>query len=143
MIAMWSFLEFVNRLLIAVIGIGWSFLAMTPNITMTENGPEEGARGKLGIMVAFVSMFCSFIGGIVGCFTNSWSWLMPAAILQIVALYIYDPEGMSKSIEKGVDFVVSKVTSIIATIRERGETGQAQGEADEETAGESQPLMKT
>ena len=56
-------ISIINRVLIAAVGIGWSFVGFVPTIMMSDSGD---ARKVDAINLGFVSLFLSFAGGIVG-----------------------------------------------------------------------------
>jgi hypothetical protein len=120
-------ISIINRVLIAVVGIGWSFVGFVPTIMMSDSGD---ARKVDAMNLGFVSLFLSFAGGIVGGITNSWWWLLPGSSLQIVTFYIYDhPDGIHRDIQKFVSSCCHRLSHCCCPI------------ASDEERGEDQPLI--
>ena len=120
-------ISLINRTLIAVVGIGWSVVGFLPTIMMSDSGDT---RTVIAVDLGLMSLLLSFVGGVVGCITNSWWWLLPGVLLQIVTFYIYDhPDGIHRDIQKFVSSCCHRLSHCCCPI------------ASDEERGEDQPLI--
>ena len=77
--------QIINRILIAVIGIGLGLVLFIPNAMMCDSGT------KVALLAAYIGMAAcvSFVvGGIVGAIYQKWYCLLPGLILQISAFVV-------------------------------------------------------
>jgi len=121
-------ISLINRTLIAFVGIGWSFVGFLPTIMMSDSGDT---RTVIAVDLGLMSLLLSFVGGVVGCITNSWWWLLPGVLLQIVTFYIYDhPDGIHRDIQKFVSSCCRRFSDCCCPIA-----------SNDEGSGEDQPLI--
>ena len=121
-------ISIINRVLIAVVGIGWSVVGFLPTIMMSDSGDT---RTVIAVDLGLMSLLLSFVGGVVGCITNSWWWLLPGVLLQIVTFYIYDhPDGIHRDIQKFVSSCCRRFSDCCCPIA-----------SNDEGSGEDQPLI--
>lgn len=75
----------LNRILIAVIGIGLGVVTFIPNAMMCDSGTTVAAFAAYTGMLASLSFV---IGGIVGAIYQTWFALLPGLILQVAAFTV-------------------------------------------------------
>jgi hypothetical protein len=72
-----------ERLVIFAVGFMLGLVTFAPNVMMSDAGTAEANRNaNIGITASLLFV----VGGIVGAILHTWIALLPAAILQVIAL---------------------------------------------------------
>ena len=80
------FLSICNRISILVVGVSLALILFMPNGMMSDSGTKKAQRAA-GLGIATCIGF--LIGGVAGCFCNSWFALVPAMVLQVLAFIVF------------------------------------------------------